>query len=255
MHRNALVFTASAALVALALFCLRSGYGALAEESEKAEASVPLRGVGKLGKAIRGSDNFYEFTLQERDAKGKLLETKLLLKIPEKAVVLRDQRIEIKAILKGETACVLGRPVAYDVRDKNNPQNIERRGKDYQIQASQAVFVGKEIKTRPDYRDPKQPELRWCQGAVAEEVSKGLWVDYEEHPHKVVLTREAPVIRRLEAERKLLKSGAGVYLEARETSEKPSGPGAQGSDEKRYEAGVVILLDPKLAAGLYAAMF
>lgn len=221
------------------------------------DAGFNLRGWGKVGMELKSGSGFREFTLYERDGRGKLVSTKLILQVPEDAPLLADRRVRIGDLKEGESIAVLGRPKEYEVRGRRGGAGggAGRSGRDYQIQNCQAVFVGKDVAVKTGYKDRTDPATAWCQGTVARDGSKGLWMQYNGQEHRVAMGPRTPLVKRIEAPRKLLKTGVYLFVEAGECDEDPPARKKSDADKKCYRAKRLVLLDPRLLKTVYPAMF
>lgn len=217
----------------------------------RADDDLPgtIEGWGRLGKALDEAGTVYELTLVLSGKGRRKKSVQIFVEIPRKAKLLVDQRRKLEDVKAKEGALILGRKRDLPVRD---PQGI-RQGRDRQIVNVKAVFLGEGLKAK-EHKDPRDPAAAWWSGEVPHDGAKGLWLHHEGEDYKVIAGR-APIIRREEADRELLRRGRYVWIRAMEkTGVRP--PVERDRDLRPfYEASQTAILDPALLTKIYPLMF
>jgi len=228
---------------------------ALTGDDAKKSAQQRLVGWGRLGGA-RGKTGFHEFTLYRKDKRGKPKPVQVLMQIPADVELLLDRQARPEELKEGEVLLVFGRPKEYDVDNSKAPGGARRgprTGKDRQIQNTRIILTGTPLAVNETYKDSRDKELQWCQGAVSADGKKGVWIDYEGHKHRVLLAKGAPLLRRRKPSekvaRKLLKKGVYFWVEAEQTDADP-GKKRKG-DGAAYTARKLVALDRRFLRTAY----
>jgi hypothetical protein len=187
---------------------------AAAPSDEKArDLPRTLEAWGKLGAE---KDGLRAFTWYRKGDKGRVTQEKLQLSLPEGCSILVDRASKIEDLQAEEDVQILGKTVVRDVPSKGGTmgRGNPNGGKDRQFPGARAIFGGKALEVSASYQDPADSAVRWRSAKVSNSKS-GLWVKYENEEYRVTLERQAPVLRRVEGDAKLLQSGAYVLVKAR----------------------------------------
>ena len=233
------------------------------EAGDKEDITRKNWGWGKLGREIKDSEGLHEFTLYRRDARGKLHSEKVLLEVSESVTPYFDRRIRPADVEQGDDGFVFGRPADFEVRGGGGRGGGlgggRSSGRDYQIQNVLAVLVGKEIDVNQRYKNPDDPTLKWCKGSVSRDGSKGLWFDYDSNEYRVLLGRQAPVLKREKVnekiKKKLLRSGAYVYFRGEVRDERPATLGSKYKDRVLFRVRQLVILDKASILNVYPLVF
>lgn len=224
---------------------------------EKSEPAGKPRGVtleawGRLGAAIKGSEAFHELASYGLDAKGRKTTEKILVEIAEKTEVYADVLIRLEDLKPGEELWIFGKAVEREVVGKRGGGAGGRaRGTDRQIQAARALLAGDALAVNENRTDPKDPGFKWLKATVTESAA-GLRVRHANEEYRVTLEKDAPILRRSECERKLLKSGAYVHAVGEKTDPPESAAKPKSASKLAVRCRKVTILDPRYVATAYA---
>ena len=235
-------------------------------DAAKDETSKPadLDGWGKLGSARKGEGGFYEFTLYRRNERGKVQTSKLLLKVPETLSPFLDRRVRIEDLKEGEQVYVFGRPEKREAQygggrgggggGGRGGGGAGRRGTDLQIKASRVVLSGKGLKVNEKYKDRRDARVKWCKGMLTRDGVKGLWMNYENANYRVALDARSPVLKRQQVEKKFLRRGVYLQVEASTTAERPADEKKSDAKKECYVAEKLVILDSRSIRTVYPAV-
>lgn len=218
-------------------------------------SSGDLDGWGRLGSLLTGTKDFHKLTIYQKNKKGQLESVKTLVQVPEDAALHADQPIRLEDLTVGEGVWILGRNMTYDIPSRRGAGlGGSSRGKDRQLQNAQVLLAGKEIQVNQQYRDPKDSGVKWHRATVTKSTA-GLWVESEGEKFRVTLEPSAPILRRAQCDRKLLKSGVHVHVAGKETALPPDLNKKNVTEGTAYKARRVVILDPRYIKTVYAAVF
>ena len=102
-------------IVLLFVFTSEAAAGGLALKDE-AGPGDKLNGWGKLGKAVSGSESFYDFSFYYRDERGRKKPAKAFVQISPAAEVYYDRVMRIQDLKKGTRVRLFARAVEQEVR-------------------------------------------------------------------------------------------------------------------------------------------
>jgi hypothetical protein len=255
----------------------RRGNGGADGGEASGETKADLNVWGKLGSPVKGVEGVFEFTYYVKDEKGKQKSMSAQVKVDEALKPWVDRRVKAEQLAEGESLYILGRQVAHEVQGGGRGGGGggggggglgggNYGGRDRQIQNALILLAGKELEVNKKYKDPKDAEAKWLQAVVTSQKG-GLWVKLSEEPHKVVLSRTATVLKRMEGDKKLLKKGVYVHVRGKkldapaEGEAAADGKAANGKakdskgEKESFEAERVVVLDPALVNTVYPALF
>jgi hypothetical protein len=219
------------------------------------KASGDLDGWGRLGSLVTGTKDIYKLTCYQRNKKGQLDSVKTLVQIPGDAELCADLSIRLEDLVVGEPVWILGRNMTYDIPSRRGGGlGGTSRGKDRQLQNAQVLLAGKDIQVNQQYRDPKDSSIKWHKATVTKSTA-GLWVESEGEKFRVTLEPSAPILRRSECDRKLVKAGAHVHAVGKETVLPPEVNKKNVTESTVYKCRRVVVLDPRYVKTIYAAVF
>jgi hypothetical protein len=246
------------------------------ESGVQAVSSRSLATIARLGKEIEDAARFYDISYTVKDDKGKPKQEKALLKIADDVAVFYDRQIRLDELEPGQTVRILGRVVEREVQGRGGQGGGSGGaggaggaagaggfggspgGKDRQIQNARAILVGEETAVNESYKDAKDKSIRWVTATVSLS-SSGLWVTYSNEEYRVTLDRKAPIIRREKAaddkERKLLKKAQWVHVLGKPADARPRSKSRADAEKPCFESTRVVLLDARLVATVYPALF
>lgn len=221
------------------------------EPAEKSQA-VLLHVWGKLGAALKGSETFHELASYGLDAKGRKTTEKILIEIVDRTGIYADAPIRLEDLKPGEEVWIFGKAVEREVFGKRGGGAGGRaRGTDRQIQAARALLAGDALAVNENRTDPKDPGFKWLKATVAESAA-GLRVRRANEEYRVTLEKDAPILRRSECERKLLRSGAYVHAVGEKTDPPESAGKPKSPSKLAVRCRKVTVLDPRYVATAYA---
>ena len=219
------------------------------------KAGGDLDGWGRLGSLVTGTKDLYKLTLYQKNKKGQLESVKTLVQIPGDAELCVDQSIRLEDLVAGEPVWILGRNMTYDIPSRRGGGlGGTSSGKDRQLQNAQVLLAGKEIQVNQQYRDPKDSSVKWHRATVTKSTG-GLSVESEGEKFRVTLEPSAPILRRSECDRKLVKSGAYVYVAGKQTALPPDMNKKTVTESTAYKSRRVVVLDARYVKTVYAAVF
>ncbi|MEM7234247.1 MAG: hypothetical protein AAF517_18865 [Planctomycetota bacterium] len=228
------------------------------DEAKKRESEFDIKAWGKLGKAIKGSDGFYEITYYVSPGpKKKPKPVKAFVKIAEDCTVFHDRAIKVEQIKAGSNLHIFGKPVERDVPNRGGG-GVNRGGTDRQIQNAQVVLCGDTESFDIDerYKHPKLDDMKWLK-AEAEQSKGGLSVKFGLSPYRVVLGKRSPVLlrqkvkRTVKLDKKLLRSGAMIRIFANKTRDRPETKRKSDKEKGAFQADRVVLLDRRYVRSIY----
>ncbi len=240
----------------------RKRRGRRADRDEIPTRKFDLDTWGQLGKAVKGTD-FFEFTHHVKDKKGRRKKVKAYLRVTDETELTADVRIPVEKIEDSSRVMIFGRPIVRDVPDRRG----QGRGrKDAQIQNAHVVltgFIDDHSVRNPKSKHTKLPGHKWCDG-TAVKAGGGLLVKFDRTDHRVTLEKGAPVLHRLEIERKKLRSRSYIEVRANELEDlselPPSVAEKRAGDGKRDPLGVftaraVVVLDRRSVKKVYPLLW
>lgn len=241
----------------LLVVCL-AGRSILAEGKAKKEKEGPqavsLEVWGKLGKAVKDAEGFWELASYGTDAKGRRTTEKVLIEIAESTQLFADSPIRLEDLKSGDEIWLFGKAVQRDVLSKRGAK--DRRGTDRVIQAVRAILAGEGLSVNQSFADPKDPSFRWLKATVSDS-SAGLRVHYQGQEYRVTLEKDAALLRRSDCPRKALKSGVYVQVFGEKTD--PPEPAEKVKAEKRksetklaIRCNRIAILDARYISSAYA---
>ena len=225
--------------------------------TQQSSQKFDLDSWGQLGRAVRGSKDFYELSYYKKTGSGrkaKTKKTKAFLKIPAGIPLYLDLRIRLSQLKTAEPLLIFGRPITRDVA---NPTGAGLAGRDSQIQNAQVVLSGdlqNKLPFNKKYTDPRLPGLSWCEAPVVKS-GGGLAVTYASVDTRVLLAKGAPVLKRVKADRKRLKSGMYVQLFGKKTKERPETKKKSDAQRECFEASMIVILDKRSLKMAYPRMW
>ena len=231
------VFTSAAAAGGLAL-------------KDEAGPGDKLNGWGKLGKAVSGSESFYDFSFYYKDERGRKKPAKAFVQISPAATVYYDRVMRIQDLKKGTRIRLFARAVEQEVRGGppgggGGPAGQQgRSGTDRQIQNAQIVILGEAVEVNEGYEHPKDKKLKWIDATV-ESSTSGLAVSYQGNTYRVTIDRKAPIINRTKVEHKLLKKARYIHVVGTSSETRPKTKSRSAASKSSFKSERVIILDAR----------
>ena len=208
-----------------------------------------LDGWGKLGKAVSGSESFYDFSYFFKDERGRKKSAKAFVQISAKTTLYYDRVVRIQDLEKGSKIRMFARAVEQEVRGGppgGGGGNVGqgRSGTDRQIQNAQLVILGDGVEVNESYEDKKDKELKWLDATV-ESSNSGLSVSYKGNTYRVTIDRRAPIIVRTKVEQKYLKKARYVHVLGGSTDTRPKTKSRSDASKGSFDSERVIILDAR----------
>ena len=231
--------------VLTSLFIFTCVSGAFAQKA----GGEALEGWGKLGKAVSGSESFYDFSYFFKDERGRKKSAKAFVQISAKTTLYYDRVVRIQDLKKGSKIRMFARAVEQEVRGGppgGGGGNVGqgRSGTDRQIQNAQLVILGDGVEVNESYEDKKDKELKWLDATV-ESSNSGLSVSYKGNTYRVTIDRKAPIIVRTKVEQKYLKKARYVHVLGGSTDTRPKTKSRSDASKGSFDSERVIILDAR----------
>ncbi|MEE3199920.1 MAG: hypothetical protein VX254_07805 [Planctomycetota bacterium] len=211
-----------------------------------------LNGWGKLGKAVSGSESFYDFSFYYKDERGRKKPAKAFVEISPAVTVYYDRVMRIQDLKKGAKVRLFARAVEQEVRGGppggggGNVGQQGRSGTDRQIQNAQIVILGEAVEVNESYEHPKDKKLKWIDATV-ESSTSGLAVSYQGNTYRVTIDRKAPIINRTKVEHKLLKKARYSHVVGSSSQTRPKTKSRSDASKSSFKSKRVIILDARAA--------
>jgi len=208
-----------------------------------------LNGWGKLGKAVSGSESFYDFSFYYKDERGRKKPAKAFVEISPAATVYYDRVMRIQDLKKGSKVRLFARAVEQEVRGGppgGGGGQQGRSGTDRQIQNAQVVILGEAVEVNESYEHPKDKQLKWIDATV-ESSNSGLAVSYQGNTYRVTIDRKAPIINRTKVEHKYLKKARYVHVVGTSSQTRPKTKSRSDASKSSFKSKRVIILDARAA--------
>lgn len=217
-----------------------------------------LNGWGKLGKAVSGSESFYDFSFYFKDERGRKKPAKAFVQISPDTPLYYDRVVRIQDLKKGSKIRLFARTVEQEVRGGppgGGGGNVGqgRSGTDRQIQNAQIVILGSAVEVNESYEHPKDKQLKWLDATV-ESSKSGLAVSYRGNTYRVTIDRKAPIIVRTKVEHKYLKKAKYVHVVGTSTQTRPKTKSRSDASKSSFNSRRVIILDAR-ASRAFALLF
>ena len=210
-----------------------------------------LNGWGKLGKAVSGSESFYDFSFYYKDERGRKKPAKAFVQISPAAAVYYDRVMRIQDLKKGTKLRLFARAVEQEVRGGppgggGGVGQQGRSGTDRQIQNAQIVILGEAVEVNESYEHPKDKQLKWIDATV-ESSTSGLAVSYQGNTYRVTIDRKAPIIKRTKVEHKFLKKARYIHVVGTTSPTRPKTKSRSDASKSSFKSQRVIILDARAA--------
>ncbi len=218
------------------------------EKKQAEPQAVSLEVWGNRGNALKGSDAFRELASYGVDAKGRRTTEKVLVEISDPMEFYADSPIRMEDLKPGDEIWLFGKAVQREVLSKRGAK--DRSGADRVIQAVRAILAGEALSVNASYADPKDPGFKWLKATVSDS-SGGLRVHYQGQEYRVTLEKDAPILRRSDCPKKLLKSGIYVQVFGEKRDPPESAAKTKSSPKLTIRCKRVILLDARYLGSVY----
>ena len=214
-----------------------------------------LKSWGKILKAPKEADGFYELEYYKRNSKGKLKKNKAFLKIPGKVVMYKDVAVRSKQLQEGDKVAIFGEPITHEHPARTGAGALGTH-KEYHIKTARVVLAGPPASFGIDetFTHQKSPKEKWIIADVVT-TSGSLTVRYQGRDHKVLLVKKAPILKRIKIDNKKVRKGSTVRVFANKSKTRPETQKKADAKKGSFEATRIILMDRRYTKTAYPLMW